>query len=224
MPAINKTFNTELPSPFFRGFEKLCERSEKHDMREEVSRTRYSQPLNRIRYQAMVAGRFYFPDATAPLGQGQRALSLSLGLNIGLCAGFLTVPKMARGHFAEVMVDALNVENGLFVGYHTDTDDIEEAIKEVYFSNNVTSRLPRMDHEFLDWVLEAGVAWAGQLVDQYHEEYVGVYKAGRLWRMEGLRRKLLMRYERDIIDAEFAALEGIGAILHFCANPVSAEL
>lgn len=171
MPVVNEMFYREPRSPFFDGYKLLLERSITRGIVGEVCRTSYSRSYHNMRRRARAVGSFCFQDDDHNFGEGHRAKCLGLGLIIGMCAGYLTVPRIARGHYAEVMGILLDSESDIFGGYHHDTSLLEEGIDPRYMSSEIASTLPIQEHEFLDRTLLVGVAWSAQQVDGYHEHF-----------------------------------------------------
>jgi len=198
MSAINEMFYHEPRSPFFEGYELLLERSKARGIVEEVCRTTYSKRYQNMRRRARAVGSFCFPDDDHNFGEGHRAKCLGLGLIIGMCAGYLTVPLIARGHYAEVMGILLDSESDIFGGYHHDTSLLEEGIDPRYLNSKIAEALPPQEHDFLDRTLLVGVGWSAQQVDGYHKHFLGAFRPTALWIGRDMYRREIRSHERTL--------------------------
>ena len=198
MSAINEMFYHEHRSPFFDGFEKLVKRSKSRGIVEEVCRTTYSKRYQKMRRRARAVGSLCFPDDDNNFGEGDRAKCLGMGLIIGMRAGYLTVPRIAREHFLVEMALQLDPESDYFGRYHHDTSLLEEGIDPRYLNSKIAEALPPQEHDFLDRTLLVGVGWSAQQVDGYHKHFLGAFRPTALWIGRDMYRREIRSHERTL--------------------------
>lgn len=210
MSAINEMFYHEHRSPFFDGFEKLVKRSKSRGIVEEVCRTTYSKRYQKMRRRARAVGSLCFPDDDNKFGEGDRAKCLGMGLIIGMRAGYLTVPRIAREHFLVEMALQLDPESDFFGRYHHDTSLLEEGIDPRYLNSKIAEALPPQEQKFLDRIMLVGVGWSAQQVDEYHKYFLEAFRPLELWQYRNVYERMINRHLMELSEAGEVTIADFG--------------
>lgn len=206
MPALNTAFDysPERDSPFFVEYERLRSQCRNGDIVSHVCRISFDERLNQTKKRVKGLAQCYFPEAEDMNDIGPRSKCLAIGMIIGLCAGYMSVPRLARAHFLDQVVSRLDFESTEFGGYHVDTSSLADQVDPQFCALNLAGSLPLQKQPFLNGIMAVGVGWMAQQVHDYHAEVLSTLTPYALWKSRN--------YRRDCIKSDLGRLSGMNEI------------
>jgi hypothetical protein len=150
--------------PFFVGFEKFRTVSNGNitkviNLYKREVPSKKNDPVVRISFRISGIASNYFPNYENPGQITPRAKSLEKGLLIGMHAGALALPRIGRKHYFAYLGRKLDLEGGVFGGFHTDSGTIDDETSTHYRHIGEKIALPKQLDERMDGILESGVGW-----------------------------------------------------------------
>jgi hypothetical protein len=121
---------------------------------------------------------------------------------VGVYAGALSVPRLARPHYLEHLKSLLHGDAEEFRGYHPDASSIEDTVDDSYLDPELSRRLPRMPYGFLDDVLQVGFGWVATRTCEYHDEVLAIFTPLALWKSRNHHRYKVKAVLREIVNTD----------------------